>query len=266
MVQKHNQPAAHVWNQGGRDYDFVSFNISDALVHAAQRLWPRPGENILDVATGTGWSARNAAFLGANVTAVDIADDLLDAARDLAAHIKPEIAFRSADAEALPFDDHSFDGVISTFGVMFAGNPDQAAAELARVCRPGGRLVLTTWDPDPNDFASRFFSLIGKYSDGPPPTPSPLDWGRPERVKELLGAHFDLDCSSEVTTFFAPDGEAIWDKFSVGFGPIRLLAERLSGEQRSALRADFINFCEGYRTKGELRFDRKYLLTTGIRR
>lgn len=266
MVQEHNQPAAHVWSQGGRDYDFISFNISDALAHAAQRLWPQPGENILDVGTGTGWTARNAAFLGANVTAVDIADDLLAAANSLAAHIKPAIKFRAADAEALPFDDHSFDGVISTFGVMFAGNPDQAAAELARVCRPGGRLVLTTWDPDPNDYASRFFSMIGKYRGTPPPTPSPLDWGRSEHVNALLGKYFDLDCSNEITTFFAPNGETIWDKFSVGFGPIRLLAESFSEDQYSVFRTDFINFFEEYRTKGELRFDRKYLLTKGIRR
>ncbi len=266
MVQEHNQPAAHAWNQGGHAYDFVSFGISDALSHAAQLLWPRPGEHILDVATGTGWSARNAAFLGANVTAVDIADELLDAARALASHIRPAIEFRHADAEALPFDDHSFDGVISTFGVMFAGSPERAAAELARVCRPGGRLVLATWTPDPDDYVGRFFAVIGKHRGAPPPTPSPLDWGRPERVEELLGDAFRLDCKSEITTFFAPDGMAIWDQFSVGFGPLRLLAESLGAEQRSALREDFINFHEEYRTEGGLRFDRKYLLTKGIRR
>ena len=144
MAQKHNQQAAKMWGHGGSAYDFISFGISDALAHATQRMWPEPGEKILDVATGTGWSARNLASLGARVTGIDIADDLLEAARALSAHIDPEISYQHADAEALPFDDASFDGVVSTFGVMFAPNQEQAASELARVCRPGGRLVLTT--------------------------------------------------------------------------------------------------------------------------
>ena len=86
------------------------------------------------------WSARNAAYLGASVVGVDIADHLLEAARTLSAHVKPPIDFRHADAEALPFDEASFDAVVSTFGVMFAPNQDAAAGELLRVCRSGGTL------------------------------------------------------------------------------------------------------------------------------
>ena len=146
-VLAHHQPAAAVWGRGGKDYDEVSFAISDALAHAAQRLNARAGERILDVATGTGWSARNVARRGAVVTGVDISPELLAAASDLSQHIRPPIEFRLADAERLPFDDGAFDGVISTFGVMFAINQEAAAAELTRVCRSGGRLVLATWAP-----------------------------------------------------------------------------------------------------------------------
>jgi len=104
-VLAHHQPAAAVWGRGGKDYDEVSFAISDALAHAAQRLNARAGERILDVATGTGWSARNVARRGAVVTGVDISPELLAAAGDLSRHIRPPIEFRLADAERLPFDD-----------------------------------------------------------------------------------------------------------------------------------------------------------------
>jgi SAM-dependent methyltransferase len=266
MVQEHNRQSAGMWGDGGRAYDYISFGISDALAHAAQRLWPTPGEKILDVATGTGWSARNAALGGALVTAVDIADDLLAAARSLSAHVEPAIDFRHGDAEALPFDDARFDGVISTFGVMFAPNQETAAAELARVCRPGGRLVLATWDPDPEEYVPRLFSLGGKYSDAPPPNPSPLAWGRPERVEALLGHHFTLHTETRVTTFFAPNGESIWEKFLAGFGPIKRTVAALDAAQGEALRDDFIAFNEEFRAESGLCIDRRYLLTYGVRR
>src|SRR5262249_33930003 len=161
---------------GGRHYDNVSFAISDALAHAAQRLDAQPGEHILDVATGTGWSARNAARAGAAVSGVDISQELLSAARELSGHICLPIEYRLGDAEKLPFDNSTFDGVISTFGVMFAQNQDKAAAELARVCRRGARLVLSTWAPD--GAVATFFGIIAQYSDAAP-APSPLAWGDP---------------------------------------------------------------------------------------
>lgn len=99
-VLTHHQAAAAMWGRGGKSYDDVSFAISDALAHAAQRLNARAGERILDVATGTGWSARNVARMGASVSAVDISNDLLDAARDLSAHVSPPINSRSRTRNA----------------------------------------------------------------------------------------------------------------------------------------------------------------------
>ena len=101
-ILAHHQPAATMWGRGGKDYDEVSFAISDALAHAAQRLNARAGERILDVATGTGWSARNVARRGAVVTGVDIAPELLAAAADLCGHLRPPIEFRLGDAEQPP--------------------------------------------------------------------------------------------------------------------------------------------------------------------
>jgi ubiquinone/menaquinone biosynthesis C-methylase UbiE len=157
-VHAHHRPAAAMWGRGGSHYDDVSFAISDALAHAAQRLNARAGERLLDVATGTGWSARNVARAGAVVTGVDIAEELLNAARALSDHIRPEIDFRLGDAESLPFDDGAFDGVISTFGVMFAFDQSRAAAELGRVCRARGRVVLATWSPSSS--VAQFSTLL----------------------------------------------------------------------------------------------------------
>ena len=184
-VLTHHQPAAAMWGRGGRHYDEVSFAISDALAHAAQRLNARAGERVLDVATGTGWSARNVARTGASVTAIDISEELLAAARELSRHVHPPIDYRVADVERLPFEDGAFDGIISTFGAMFAIDQPRTAAELARVCRPGGRLALTAWTPE--GAVADFFRVIAQHSDGPVPVSSPLAWGDPARVGELLG-------------------------------------------------------------------------------
>lgn len=265
MVQEHNRGAAQAWSHAGADYDFVSYGISDALAHAAQRMWPRPGERILDIATGTGWTARNIARNGALVTGVDIADDLLAAARRLSAHVEPAIDFQHADAEALPFEDATFDGVISTFGVMFAGNQEQAASEIARVCRSGGRLVLNTWVPQPESYVPRFFGVVGKYNPSPPPAVSPMAWGQPERVTELLGSDFDLKFEQRQSMFYCPSGEDAWAEYNRGFGPLRILIASLDDEKREALRRDFVDFHEEYRTDVGLTLPREYLVTYGVR-
>ena len=112
------------------------------------RLAPKPGQCILDVATGTGWASRRVAAFGAEVTGIDIAEGLLDAARELADEQNLDIDYKLADAEELPFPDDSFDGVISTFGVMFASDQEAAIREIARVCKPGARLAVAAWRPD----------------------------------------------------------------------------------------------------------------------
>lgn len=131
-VVEHNRPAAAMWSTGGDHYDTISFGIADALRHAVQRLAAKEGEEVLDVATGTGWAARLVARSGARVTGVDIAAGLIAAARHRSAHVMPRIEYRVADAERLPFADGRFDRVVSTFGVMFAGDHVRAARELAR--------------------------------------------------------------------------------------------------------------------------------------
>ena len=134
------------------------------------------------------WTSRLVARRGAMVTGVDIASDLLDTARPKPPSKGCRSPTQLGDAEYLPFDDGSFDAVVSTFGVMFASRPEAAAAELARVCRRGGRIALTTWLSDSNLF--RMFEVMKPYMPPPPnpAPPSPFEWGRIERIRERSGA------------------------------------------------------------------------------
>ncbi|MEL6913201.1 MAG: methyltransferase domain-containing protein [Pseudomonadota bacterium] len=137
-------PEARMWGQPGKAYDGISFGLSDTISHTVQALWPRDGERVLDIGTGTGWAARLAAWRGADVIGVDIAPGLLAAAQAFSAGQAGSPTYRRAAVEALPFDDGRFDGVISTYGVIFSSAPSRAVAEMARVLRPGGRLALAT--------------------------------------------------------------------------------------------------------------------------
>ena len=257
-------PAALMWGSGGRAYDDISFAISDALKHGTERLAARPGEAVLDLATGTGWTARNIARYGARVHAVDFARPLLEAARELSSHVRPPITFQEANAERLPFEDATFDRVISTFGVMFAQGQRRAAAELARVCKPGGRLVLVSWVPGGS--VERFFALLAAHDDTPPPASSPLAWGDPAEVGELLGQTFDLLFEPGTNHAWYDDEAAIWDWYAKGFGPVRSLLARLDTASSAALRRAVDAYHAAYRTEAGLHVERDYLVTIGRRR
>jgi ubiquinone/menaquinone biosynthesis C-methylase UbiE len=264
-IQQHNERPAAVWSSGGRDYDEISRGIADAIEHCVLRLHPKPGERILDLSTGTGWTARVVAKRGATVVGVDIATGLLQAARDKSNADGLTIDYRVGDAESLPFRDGEFDAVVSTFGIMFASRPEAAAAELARVCRSGGRVALTTWTSDSNLF--RLYEVMRRYmstsSDSAPR--SPFEWGRTDRVKELLGANFKLRFERSVSYYREPSGEAAWVTFSKGYGPTRSLAIALDPDRREALRRDFTLFHASFPTELGICVPRDYWLTVGTR-
>jgi ubiquinone/menaquinone biosynthesis C-methylase UbiE len=263
QIQRHNERAAAVWNSGGDAYDRISQGIADALSHCVERLDPKPGERILDLATGTGWTSRLVRRRGADVEGVDIASQLLDAARAHAAAEGLSIPYHVGDAEALPFADGSFDAIVSTFGVMFASQPEAAASELARVCRPGGRLAITTWTPDGNVFG--MFRVMKAFM-APSTAPSPFEWGRAERVRELLGGAFDLRIEPGTSFYREPSADAAWRTFSTGYGPTRMLANTLPPERCADLREAFVAFHEAFQTPLGIAVPRNYLLTVGVRR
>src|ERR1700730_2280282 len=169
LIQAHNERPAAVWSSGGEAYEVVSRQIAPALEHCVARLDPKPGEQILDLATGTGWTSRLAARRGASVVGADIASDLLAVAKQHASKEGLNIEYRIGDAEELSFADQSFNGVVSTFGVMFASRPEAAAAELGRVCKQGGRIALATWLPDSS--VSKMFQVMRTFMP-PPPNPA----------------------------------------------------------------------------------------------
>lgn len=265
-IQPHNARPAAVWSSGGAAYDAISRSIGDAIEHCVRRLDPQSGERILDVATGTGRAARAAAEAGAQVTAVDIAGTLVEAGRAMAATTGLPIDFQTGDAERLPFPDASFDGVVSTFGVMFASKPEVAAAELARVCKPGGRLALATWTTDGT--LAKMFGVMRPFMPPPPdPAPaSPFAWGDHARLRALLGGAFDLGFESGVSHHRAPDGDTIWRIFLTGYGPTKMLAESLDAGRRQALQDAFTQFHDGFGDALGVTVRREYVVTRGLRR
>jgi SAM-dependent methyltransferase len=266
FIQPHNERPAKVWSAGGNNYNEISRGIADSIEHAVLRLNPRPGEQVLDLATGTGWTSRLVARRGATVTGVDIATGLLEAAERQAAAEQLPIRYLQGDAEDLPFDDESFDAVVSTCGVMFASRPEAAAQELARVVRPGGRIALTTWTSDGNLF--KMFQVMKPFMPAPPAPapPSPFEWGNPDRIRQLLAESFELKFERAVSYYREPSADAAWNTFSTSYGPTKMLADSLEPSRRDQLRADFIAFHAGFPTALGICVPREYWLTIGIRK
>jgi SAM-dependent methyltransferase len=268
VVQAHNLKAQAVWNSAGGRYDEISHSIADAIEHAVERLQPEPGERVLDLATGTGWCSRVIAQRrkGVKVTGADIADVMLDHARSAAAKQELDIDYQHADAESLPFADRSFDGAISTFGVMFVGKPEAAAAELARVVKPGGRIVLATWKHDSNIF--EMFGVLKKFMPAPPepPPPSPFAWGKYERLHELLGANFELEFEEGASVYRYASGKQAWDLFVNHYGPSKTLAANLDDTRRAELERAFVGWHETFRKGLGYEQPRQYVITRGRRR
>ena len=257
-----NLQAARTWGAGGEGYDQVSRGIADAIEHAVDVLDPQPGERILDVATGTGWAARRIAKHGATVTGVDFGAAVIEAAKTLSNG--SGIDFQVGDAEALAFPDNHFDAVISTFGTMFARDPEAVASELARVVRPGGRVSLANWAAGGS--VHEMFELLRSYKPVEAnPAPSPFEWGKTSRVIELLGDSFELDFEVGTSVFRPESGEQAWATFSVGFGPVVTLLETLSDDKARALENDFISFHEAHRNVAGIVVHRPYVITRARR-
>ncbi len=265
-LRPHNEGPSATWSRGGAAYDEISRGILDAIEHAINRLAPTGRMRILDLATGTGWTARRLAERGYAVTGADFAPDMLTSARELARARRLPIPFVDGDAEALPFETGSFDAVISTFGVMFTLRPEDAAAEMARVTRSGGKLALAVWTPDGNVF--EMFRVIRQYMpepEGQPPA-SPFAWGDGERLLELLGNDFELRIERGTSYYREPDGQAAWRTFVEGYGPVQSLAGSLDAERRQQFESDFVAFHEQFRDELGITVPRDYLVVHGIRR
>jgi SAM-dependent methyltransferase len=244
---------------GGADYDRVAQRFAPIHDDLVARLAPAPGERWLDVGTGTGEVALRAARAGAEVTAVDISEELLAVARR-----KPgaeHVAWELGDAQQLRFADASFDVVVSCFAVIFAPDQDAATAQLARVCKPGGRLGLTSWRPEdgPHALYDRFFPN-DSYSGAD-------EWGKEARVRELLSDAFELEIEEGAWHLRAETPEAAWPLMAEAAPPVKALLQRLEPARGAEFRTAMLERWAGFETDGDgVDEPRRYLLVTGRRR
>lgn len=252
-----------VWGTG--PYERISATIADLQGEVVARLDARPGVRWLDVATGTGEVAKRAARAGADVVGLDIAPALIETAKREAAAEGIAIQYDVGDAEAMPYDDASFDVVSSSCGVMFAPDHEAIARELGRVTRPGGRLGLACWTPDGT--LGDMFRVMATHAPPPPAgAGSPFDWGLEEHVAGLLGDAFDLEFVFLDSILVSPSAEDVWELFSTSYGPTKTLADSLDDERREELRRDFVELHARYDEGDGVRMPRRYLLTLGTRR
>lgn len=251
-----------MWGSG--PYQRVTETLADLHQLLLDRLAPGPGQHWLDLACGTGAMAERAARAGAAVTGIDLAPALIDSAKERAAKEGLAIDYRIGDCERLEgVADASFDVVSSTCGVMFAPDHVATAKQLARVLKKGGRLGLANWTPEGG--LGKMFRMMAPFVKTPPPS-SPFDWGKEERVRELLGDDFDLTLERHVSEYRVPSGEEYWNIFSEDYGPTKTLAESL-GDRRAEFRQTWIDFFENnYRQGAEIVHDREWLLVLGTRR
>jgi SAM-dependent methyltransferase len=224
-----------MWMVG--DYGKVAKHIETVAEEFIARLELKPGDRLLDVACGNGNLAIVAARAGAIATGVDIATNLLEQARARAKSEGLTIQFDEGDAENLPYGDASFDVVVSMFGAMFAPRPELVAAELARVCRSGGRIAMANWSPE--GFVGEMFKIGGKYAP-PPNMPSPVKWGDEETVRERLRDGIaDLQLTRRVAALKYPFPPAeVVEFFRAYFGPTQRAFDALDADGQAALRSD----------------------------
>ncbi|MEH2538454.1 MULTISPECIES: class I SAM-dependent methyltransferase [unclassified Bradyrhizobium] len=212
---KTRQQAA--WSSG--NYAIVGSTLQIVGEELCEALDLKAGSKVLDVAAGNGMASLAAARRWCDVTSTDYVPALLERGRARAAAEGMPIEFREADAENLPFDDNSFDTVLSTFGVMFTPNQDRAAAELMRVCKPKGRIGLANWTPD--GFIGQVFRTLGKYLPPPAGTKSPALWGTSARLTEMFDADArSIRAESRLFRFRYRSPAHFLDVFKTYYGPV----------------------------------------------
>jgi SAM-dependent methyltransferase len=227
------------------------------------------GERVLDVAAGSGNTAISAARRGARVTASDFVESLLEAAQTRAQVEGLSLATAVADAQALPFEDGSFDVVLSTFGSMFAPDQQRAADELVRVCRAGGRIGLANWVPDGLMAANQ--AIVQKHAPPPPGAPAmrrPVEWGDQARIHELFDDHVSELWTEHRTIELCASSAAELVEFNrTWFGPTRTAFARLDDEGQARLAADLAATLERFNraTDGTLVAEAEYLEVVAVR-
>ncbi len=236
------------WSSG--DYAIIGTTLQIVGEELCEALDLRSGQKVLDVAAGNGNVSLAAARRWCDVVATDYVPALLDRARERAAAERLNIAFHEADAEALPFSDESFDVVVSTFGVMFTPDQEQAAAELVRVCKPGGKIGLANWTPE--GFVGQLFKTIGKHVPPPAGARSPALWGTRARLAELFEPHAASIRAEPRNFVFRYRSPEHWlETFKSYYGPVLKAFAALQPAQQAVLDQELMELIERFNRSGD---------------
>ena len=251
---------SEVWSVGS--YERIAARFAPVSDQLASLLQPQPGERVLDLATGTGEVALRLSKAGADVTAIDIAEPMLEKARRRAEEEGASIQFDLGNIEYLPYDDGAFDVAISNFGLVFAPDHANVAAEVARVLRPGGRLGFSAWKPN-----SKLGELYRRFTEDPIEGREAYEWGREDHVEDMLGEEFEIDFEDGTLWLEASSGEEVWKLFSESAPPVVAMVRHLEEPRREEFHRAFVELYEGYRTDdGGIRAPRRYLVVLGRRK
>lgn len=235
------------WTSG--DYSVIGTTlqiVGESLAEACDLRWD---EKVLDVAAGNGNATLAAARRGGRVTSTDYVSGLLERGAERARAEGLEVHFQVADAEALPYDDASFDAVLSTFGVMFAPDQAKAASELARVCRPGGRIGLANWTPE--GFIGQLFKTLARYLPPPAGVHSPSLWGVESHLQQLFGDRAaQIRVTRRLFNFRYRSAAHFIEVFRTWYGPVHKAFAALPADKAAALERDLTDLLNGLNRAG----------------
>ena len=254
---------AQVWSSA--PFERVAEIITEMHVALIERLAPQGGEHWLDLGCGTGDVAFHAARAGAIVTGSDLSPALIETAQRQASELGLDLTLEVADCQALHYPDASFDVVSSSVGVIFAPDHPRVATELARVCKPGGRMGITAWRRDSG--VGDIFNGMAKFMPPPPEgAGSPFQWGDEAYVEEMLGNAYELSFEELDTRHEHHDPAEMWELFRTNYGPSHVLWSSLDEERRRELDDTMTSVFEQHRDGDVISMERRYIVVTGVRR
>lgn len=231
------------WSSG--DYSKVGVTVQITGEQLAEAMGMTPNAKVLDVAAGNGNATLAFARRFCDVTSTDYVEALLEASSRRAEAEGLFVNYKLADAENLPFADQSFDGVVSTFGVMFTPDQRQAAAELQRMVKPGGQIGMTNWTPE--SFIGQLFKTIGKHVPPPAGVNSPANWGSRTWIEDTFGEGFEVSVFRPKTFLFRyRSADHFLEFFRTFYGPIQKAFDALDANGQAALRSDIMDLIERF--------------------
>jgi SAM-dependent methyltransferase len=248
-IQTVKQKLKDMWATG--DFGIIAKILAPEEIEFVNRLNIPNGVKVLDVACGSGTMAIEAAKRRANVYGIDIVEDLIRQAKENAAADGVKAEFITGDAEAMPYGDNEFDYVLSMFGAMFCPRPDVAAAELIRVTKPGGLIVMGNWTK--GGFGDDFFKVVSSYvPPAPPGAPVPTDWGNEQVAEERFkGKITKLEMTRRPFKMHIPyDPAGVAEHYIQYFGPVRMVYDSLDEVTKISFRENFENLWKKHNVSG----------------